>query len=81
MMEKGPPCGIIRQRKIGRPRYRAEVHKAQHLLDQTDLRPTGDHFDLCQRVYRDWNGEADYLTTEGQGRRTELEEFSGRWKS
>ena len=35
---------------------------AQHLLDQTDLRPTGDHFDLCQRVYRDWNGEADYLT-------------------
>ena len=45
----------MRQKSLGAwcskkvPRYRAEVHKAQQLLDETDLRPMGDHFDLCQQ--------------------------------
>ena len=37
------------------------VQKTQNMLDQTDLRPMGDHLDLFQRICRDWNQEADRL--------------------
>ena len=48
--------------KNDKPMFRAEVHKTQILLDQTDNILMSDHLDICQHVYRDWNGDADYLT-------------------
>ena len=32
------------------------------MLDRTDIRPMGDHLDMFQHVYREWNQEADRLT-------------------
>ena len=48
--------------KNDKPMFRAEVHKTQILLDQTDIVLMSDHLDICQHIYRDWNGDADYLT-------------------
>ena len=30
-------------------------------MDKTDMLPMGDHLDMFQHVYRDWNQEADHL--------------------
>ena len=38
------------------------VQRTQNVLDKTDLRPTADHLDMFQHVYRKWNQEADRLT-------------------
>ena len=38
------------------------MHKTQNMLDKTDIRPMGDHLDMFQHIYRDWNQEADHLT-------------------
>ena len=48
--------------KNDKPKFRAEVHKTQILLDQTDIILISDHLDMCQHIYRDWNCDADYLT-------------------
>ena len=31
-------------------------------MDNTDIRPMGDHLDMFQHICRDWNQEADHLT-------------------
>ena len=43
-------------------KFRAEVQKTQNLMDRTDIRPMGDHLDMIQHIYRDWNHEADHFT-------------------
>ena len=43
--------------KNDKPKFRAEVRKTQILLDQTDVVLMSDHLDICQYIYRDWNGE------------------------
>ena len=48
--------------KSNKPMFRAEVRKTQIVLDQTDIILMRDHLDTCQHIYRDWNGDADYLT-------------------
>ena len=48
--------------KNDKPKFRAEVHKTQILLDQTDIVLMSDHLDIYQHIYRDWNGDADYLS-------------------
>ena len=39
-----------------------DVQETQKTLDKTDIRPMGDHLDMLQHIYRDWNQEADQLT-------------------
>ena len=48
--------------KSNKPMFRSEVRQKQILLDQTDIVLMSDHLDICQHIYRDWNGDADYLT-------------------
>ena len=60
------PCwlwtGWMEDGKNDKPKFRAEVHKTQILLDQTDIVLMSDHLEICQHIYRDWNGNADHLT-------------------
>ena len=42
------------------------MQKTQNLLDKTDIRLMGDHLDLFQHVYRDWNEKADRLAHEAR---------------
>ena len=44
------------------PQVQDDGQKTQNMLDKTDLRPMGDHLDLFQHIYRDWNQEADRPT-------------------
>ena len=48
--------------KSNKPIFRAEVRKTPIVLDQTDIVLMRDHLDICQHIYRDWNGDADHLT-------------------
>ena len=48
--------------KINNQKFRAMVQKTQNKLDKTDIRPMGDHLDMFQHIYREWNQEADHLT-------------------
>ena len=48
--------------KINNQKFRKMVQRTQNMLDKTGLRPVGDHLDMCQHVYREWNQEADRLT-------------------
>ena len=48
--------------KINNQKFRKMVHKTQNMLDKTDLRPTGNHLDMLQHIYRDRNQDADRLT-------------------
>ena len=48
--------------KINNQKFRMMVQKTQNMMDKTDIRPMGDHFDMIQHIYRDWNQEADHLT-------------------
>ena len=38
------------------------MQKTQNMLDKTDIRPMGDHVDIFQHIYRDWNQRAGRLT-------------------
>ena len=38
------------------------VQKTQNMLDRKDVRLVGDHLDIFQHVYTEWNQEADHLT-------------------
>ena len=40
--------------------------RIQNMLDKTDIRPMGDHLDMFQHIYREWNQEADHLTNVGR---------------
>ena len=31
------------------------------MMDKTDMRPMGDHLDMFQRIYGEWNQEDDHL--------------------
>ena len=48
--------------KINNQKFRAMVQKTQNMMDKTDMRPVGDHLDMFQHIYRDWNHQADHLT-------------------
>ena len=48
--------------KIDNHNSRAMVDKTKNMMDKTDLRPMGDHLNMFQHIYRDWNQEADHLT-------------------
>ena len=37
------------------------MQKTHNMMDKTDFRPMGDHLDMLQHIYRDWNQEADRL--------------------
>ena len=52
--------------KINNQKFRAEVQKTQNLLDRTDFLPMGDHPDVFQHMYSDWNQKADHLTHEAR---------------
>ena len=43
-------------------RLESDVQETQKTLDKTEIRPMGDHLDMLQHIYRDWNQEADQLT-------------------
>ena len=66
--------------KSNKPMFRAEVRKTQIVLDQTDIILMRDHLDTCQHIYRDWNGDADYLTHKAR-KRTCVERFSNKERS
>ena len=55
------------------------------MLDKTDLRPTADHMDMFQHVYREWNHEADRLTHVAREKRVTWVKASSerflRWRS
>ena len=48
--------------KINNQKFRTMVQKTQNMMDKIDIRPMGDHVDMFQHIYRDWNQEADHLT-------------------
>ena len=48
--------------KVNNRKFRMMVQKMQNMLDETDIRPMGDHLDMFQHICRDWNQEADHLT-------------------
>ena len=44
-------------------KFRTGVQKTQYMMmDKTDIRLLGDHLDMFQDIYRDWNQKADHLT-------------------
>ena len=47
--------------KINNHKLRMMAQKAQNKLDRTGIRPMGDHLDMFQHIYREWNQEADHL--------------------
>ena len=50
-------------RKINNQKFRMMVvQKTQNVLDRTDFRHMGDHLDLFQHIFREWNQEANQLT-------------------
>ena len=61
--------------KINHQKFRAEVRNTQNLMDRTDIRPMGDHLDMFQHTYRDWNQEADHLTHVARDKRGHMELF------
>ena len=54
--------------KINNQKFRKMVQRTQNMLDKTGLRPVGDHLDMFQHVYREWNQEADRLTHVARGK-------------
>ena len=48
--------------KINNQKFKMMVQKTQNTMDKTDIRPMGDHLDMFQHIYRNWNQEADRLT-------------------
>ena len=52
--------------KTNNQKFRTEVHKTQNLPDLNAIKPVGDHLDLFQHFYRDWNEKADCLTHKGR---------------
>ena len=48
--------------KINDQKFSMMVQKTQKMLDRTDIRPMGDHLDMFQHVYREWNREDHHLT-------------------
>ena len=48
--------------KMNNQKFRMMVQKTQILMDKTDRQPMGDHLDMFQHIYRDWNLNADHLT-------------------
>ena len=49
--------------KIKNQKFRTGVQKTQYMMmDKTDIRLLGDHLDMFQDIYRDWNQKADHLT-------------------
>ena len=42
------------------------MQKTQNMLDKTDIRPMGNHLDMFQIIYRDWNQEAGHLIQKGE---------------
>ena len=53
---------------INNKKFRMMVQKTQNTLDKTDIRLMGDHSDMFQHIYRDWNQEADRLTHVARGK-------------
>ena len=43
--------------KINKQKFRGKEKKTQNMMDKTDFRPMGDHLDVLQHLYRDWNQE------------------------
>ena len=48
--------------KINNQKFRTMVQKTQNMLDRTNIHPMGDHLDMFQHIYREWNQETDHLT-------------------
>ena len=48
--------------KISNQKFRKMVQRTQNMLDKTGLTLVGDHLDMVQHVYREWNQEGDRLT-------------------
>ena len=38
------------------------VQMTQNMMDNTDIRPMGDHLEMFQHIYRDLSQEADHVT-------------------
>ena len=47
--------------KINNQMFRTMVQKTQNMLDRTDIHPMGDHLDMFQHIYREWNPESDFI--------------------
>ena len=48
--------------KNNNQKFRMMVQRTQNVLDRTDIRLIGDHLDMLQHIYIEWNREADRLT-------------------
>ena len=50
------------KRNINDQKFRKMAQKIQNMLDKIDLRPMGDHLDMYQHIYIDWNLDTDRFT-------------------
>ena len=67
--------------KINNQKFKMMVQKTQNTMDKTDIRPMGDHLDMFQHIYRNWNQEADRLTHVAREKRSNMELLHRRSRS